>query len=127
MKTRSFLFALVLITLTSVANLSYAQSDTTGAIAPTYKQALEEEVEAKEAVAKAASRHNRNRQKDADAMRKEYRMKAKEASRINDDAADAAKQAKRSARMERKAQIARGRAEKQRGKANRAARKSDSN
>lgn len=120
MKIRNILLATLLMAFTLISYRSFAQSDT---IKFVEIQTIQEEDRAKVEL----QQNNIDRQNDADALNKEYKAKAKEASRINDEAADAAKQAKRSAKMEEKAQNARERADKQLEKSDKASKKSDKN
>jgi hypothetical protein len=119
MKLKYLSIATLLLTFTLFSHLSFAQSDT--------KTSVKNKTIHEEASAEIELQQNIERQKDADALQKEYKAKAKETSRINDEAEDAAKHAKRSAKMEKKAQKARVSADKQLEKSNKAADKSNRN
>lgn len=127
MKFKNFLPVMLLMALTLTASWSFAQSDTIKTVTTKYQQAVQDQNQQKEDLAKVEFLRNQDRQKDADTLEKEYKAKAKETSRINDEASNAAKQAKKSAKMEKRAQKMRAKAEKQSDKAEKAAKKSDKN
>ena len=118
MKFASFLSLLLLAT--AVTYTAFAQSEDVKVTSTVENSNTEADLKAEEEI-------NEERKENADALRKEYRDKAKDAKRIEKDAAYASKQARLSSKRERQAQKARKSAEKQTKKAQKAAEKSDRN
>lgn len=116
MKSTLLLSALLVATFFFVSPSTYAQTESANTTSVTKEKDLA-----------AESQLNEERRENADALKKEYKAKAKEARRVEQDASDASKQTRKAVRMEKQAQKARSNAEKQNKKAKKAAEKSDNN
>jgi hypothetical protein len=129
MKFLPFLSLLIIAGCIIVISPAYAQSDEekTEAIKEEETATTIDESNTQKENIQAEKVLNEERKDDADALRKEYKGKAKDAKRIEKDASYASKQARISAKRERQAQKARRSAEKQTIKAKKAADKSDGN
>lgn len=140
MKFKILLLAVIFSSFSLISTQSFAQTDASKPILSKEQKTLENQNQKEDRIS-VESQRNKKMQKTADASEKEYELKAKEAKRnkneadhaakearrVNNEASDAARQAKRSAKMEKSAQNSRAKAEAQREKADKAARKSDKN
>ncbi|MEX2592680.1 MAG: hypothetical protein WD426_07890 [Anditalea sp.] len=122
MNLKNTMLIILLSTFTLAVNNSFAQTDS-----PRERKILKELDQQERYEERKESQINKNRQKDANALKKEFKAKAKEAKRISKEASNASKQANKSAKMEKKAQKSRIKATKQKEKSDKANRKSDLN